>query len=655
MSEKPNLAAESDDEDRVYPSSGQDWATWLRHAHHGQPPRSRPPSPGHAETAWTTLTHLARREGFTVERANCAAADGFTSWRNRKIRIRPDAAPSRAVTALAHQLGHVLLHGQIARQEPSGTVPCTGIRKVEADSVAYLTAAHTGIDATQIAFPHVASWAGTDPRARPAATIQAVTARILTATATITTPLDAAGVTGAQPATGVTSAQPTASVTSAPPGGLARAEGVSGARPTTRARAARLPIAGQRAGALAPQDEVARVHDRAALFFRSQMPGSWAPGYLASRGLGPTVQDHWLAGHAPAAWDALTRHLRAAGYPDALIEAAGLARRSRHGTLIDTFRDRALLPIRAADGTIVAFIGRAADHAGNDIPKYLNSPSTSLYDKGAVLFGLWEARDTLATGARPVIVEGPLDAIAVTTASHGRYAGVAPCGTALTARHAAALSRAAELRTTGVTVAFDPDEAGQRAAVRACHLLVPLTDKLAAVTLPKGHDPAQILADSGPATLAGILSSGTRPLPDLVINAEIRRWTRRRLREVEGQIGALRAAAPLIAAMPPAHVGRQVARLAAILRLDYATVTEAVTDALTELVTNPPDSSRRHTTAHQADLPGRPTAGIRAAGRDSPHSAQQAIDQVAAAVPSPAPNNPASTGRLRLTSRRVPG
>jgi DNA primase len=123
------------------------------------------------------------------------------------------------------------------------------------------------------------------------------------------------------------------------------------------------------------------------------------------------------------------------------------------------------------------------------------------------------------------------------------------------------------------------------------------------VTLPAGQDPAQILADSGPAALAGILASHTRPLPDLVINAECRRWGRR-LRDAEGQIGALRAAAPLIAAMPPVHIARQVARLAAILRLDQAMVTEAVTDALTALVAHPADSSCRHTTTHQPDPRG---------------------------------------------------
>ena len=124
-----------------------------------------------------------------------------------------------------------------------------------------------------------------------------------------------------------------------------------------------------------------------------------------------------------------------------------------------------------------------------------------------MLFGLWEARGVLAKGARPVIVEGPLDAIAITVASPGRYAGLAPCGTALTSRQLAALADAADLRATGVLVAFDPDQAGHRAAAKAYDLLKPLTDDMTAARFPAGQDPAQILREHGPGALASMLTS----------------------------------------------------------------------------------------------------------------------------------------------------
>ena len=522
--------------------------------------------------AWTALVHLAR-EGFAASRRDCAEGDAFTSWRDRRIHVRRDA-PAHAITALAHQLGHVLLHGEIAYLDRSGTVPCDGIRKVEADSIAILVAIYLGIDGPAITFPHISSWAGTDPRAHPAATVQAVASRVLGAGAHITAHLDAA-LPEAGPAT-----QPV------------HAPGASEPEPPARihVRAAAADPAGT-PSLTAPGGELAQVHQTAARFFRCRLPGSWVPGYLASRGFDAAVQQRWQAGYAPAGWTTLIRHLRSLGYRDAVIEAAGLARRSWRGTLIDTFRDRAMLPIRAPDGTIVAFVGRAPGSAGPDVPKYVNSPGTGLYRKGEVLFGLWEGRDALARRAQPVIVEGPLDAIAVSAASRGRYVGVAPCGTALTSQQVAALGHAADLHATGVLVAFDPDQAGQRAAVHAYQLLSPHTGTVMAVNLPAGLDPAQLLRNQGPAALAHALRDRAQPLADLVIDAEVDGWSRW-LQYAEGQINALRAAAPLIAAMPPAHVARQVARLADRLGLDYATVTEAVTDALPGALTGAADTRR---------------------------------------------------------------
>ena len=114
----------------------------------------------------------------------------------------------------------------------------------------------------------------------------------------------------------------------------------------------------------------------------------------------------------------------------------------------------------------------------------------------------------------------------------------------------------------GALVAFDPDAAGRRAAVRAYHLLSTFTHQTEVAEFAAGQDPAQVFAGEGPAVLARILADCTRPLADVVIDNEIERWSRWTCYP-EGQIHALRAAARLIAAMPPSHVGRQVSRLAA--------------------------------------------------------------------------------------------
>jgi DNA primase len=314
----------------------------------------------------------------------------------------------------------------------------------------------------------------------------------------------------------------------------------------------------------------------AARFFAARLAGSWVPAYLAGRGFGEQALRPWTVGYAPAGWRVLTAHLRDLGYGDAAIQAAGLARRTRRGALVDFFRDRAMFGIRWPDGTVAGFTGRARPGGGRAGPVYLNSRTTGLYRKGSLLFGLYEGRRALAAGARPVLVEGPLDAIAVSAA--GSYAGVSPCGTALTPAQVTLLARTCDLRRAGVVVAFDSDPAGRRAAVRAFHLLRGVTDQAVAAVLPAGQDPAGFRRERGRRALARRLDAGV-PLVDLVVDetvASFERW----LAFPDGKFAALHAAAPLVAGLPSGQVARQVVRVACRLGLSYAEVTDAVTGAL---------------------------------------------------------------------------
>jgi DNA primase len=267
--------------------------------------------------------------------------------------------------------------------------------------------------------------------------------------------------------------------------------------------------------------------------------------------------EQWRVGFAPGGWTALIGHLRGLGHDDAAIEAAGLARRSARGTLIDHFRDRVMLAIRDEQGVIAGFIGRAHPDAGPAVPKYLNSPETSVYTKGDLLFGLHEARDQLACGAMPVIAEGPFDAIAISAADPGRYAGLAPCGTALTSRQVAALGRVADLHESGLLVALDGDRAGRDAAVKAYSTMLTVTSKLTAVTLPAGRDPAEILQADGPAALRNVLQSQTEPLSTVVIDAHLDSWAAQ-LDHAEGQLNAMRSGAALIARLLPSETVDQI-------------------------------------------------------------------------------------------------
>lgn len=150
----------------------------------------------------------------------------------------------------------------------------------------------------------------------------------------------------------------------------------------------------------------------------------------------------------------------------------------------------------------------------------------------------------------PVIAEGPFDAIAISAADPRRYAGLAPCGTALTTRQAAALGRAADLSRAGVLVALDGDQAGRQAAVKAYAVLLTVTGKTTAVTLPSGRDPAEILQTDGRAALRDVLNERTEPLAAVVIDAHLDSWGRR-LDHAEGQLQAMRSAATLVASLLP--------------------------------------------------------------------------------------------------------
>lgn len=376
-------------------------------------------------------------------------------------------------------------------------------------------------------------------------------------------------------------------------GGASGAPQVSSAAPpTTEQRLESYDATPTRAADLAPPDpphaqwvpaggeasvdpDLVAIHTSALAFFREQVRDSWVPQYLEARSLSPALEEPWTAGYAPAGWTMLTDHLRAVGWSDEVLQRSGLSRPSRRGTLIDHFRDRLVLPLRNEAGDVVAFIGRCAPDASEGTPKYMNSPRTDAYDKSAVLFGLAESRAALADGAQPVITEGPLDAMAVTVAGRGAFAGVAPCGTALTDRHIALLGRSADLDSTNIHVATDHDEAGDAAAAKAYERLAGRGRQQFRVPLPEGHDPASVLHSLGPERLHLALSVAQRPLVEAAVEHRLKEW-RGQLDFVQGRVRAARHVAPLLALLPDAPRAIAVSRLAQRLDLLPSTVQEAV-------------------------------------------------------------------------------
>lgn len=292
-------------------------------------------------------------------------------------------------------------------------------------------------------------------------------------------------------------------------------------------------------------ERIAALNAQAADYYQLTYPGSWAQTYLTGRlGVELTGDPATRPGYAPTGWTALTAHLRRCGATDEELLAAGLARQASTGRLIDTFRDRLVLPIRQAS-QVVGFVGRrhpdtdqlqpGSDAAVAAGPKYLNTRETVLFGKGGQLYGMTEHADRLTAGATPVLVEGPIDALAVTLASPD-HVGVAPLGTALTDTQAdtlipylhtstdttgnAASDTVRRPAPAGVIVATDPDLAGQLAADRDYWMLTARGGDPRHATLPAGLDPADLLSVAGPDALRARLQQA-RPLADTLIDERL--------------------------------------------------------------------------------------------------------------------------------------
>ena len=321
----------------------------------------------------------------------------------------------------------------------------------------------------------------------------------------------------------------------------------------------------QDTAAVSPE-RIASLNAAAAAFYQTRLPGSWAQQHLQQRlGEQATTDPAIGAGYAPAGWTNLVSHLRRQGVSDEEMLAAGLATTASTGRLIDRFRDRAVFPITHA-GQVLGFVGRRhpdltdEDHAG---PKYLNTAQTTLFRKGDQLFGM--RPDVIDAGATPVIVEGPMDAIAVTIAGQGRYVGVAPLGTSLTEEQADQL---AQLGRHPI-VATDNDLAGQMAAHRDFWLLAQHGMDPTVASFPDGADPADLLTNQGAHALLEALEAAT-PLSQVLVTE--------RLTNLTGD-EAISAAAAVLAAASPTRWGDGCQQVAANRAIEPGQVRSALARA----------------------------------------------------------------------------
>src|SRR5712675_1144055 len=259
------------------------------------------------------------------------------------------------------------------------------------------------------------------------------------------------------------------------------------------------------------------VMELAAKFFADTLAsrdGAKARGYLGDRAITPATQLQFRLGYAPGERFALKEHLGSHGIPaEDMVEAGLLISGDDIPVPFDRCRDRVMFPIGDFRGRVVAFGGRALEKDAQ--AKYLNSPETPLFHKGATLYNISAARAAAHKGAPVIAVEGYVDVIAMVSA--GYEAAVAPLGTALTADQIALLWKMAD----EPTLCFDGDRAGRSAAYRAVDLALPLLKpgkSLKFASLPEGNDPDDLVRSGGRAAIEDVIGAA-RPLAQVL-------WTR---------------------------------------------------------------------------------------------------------------------------------
>lgn len=256
------------------------------------------------------------------------------------------------------------------------------------------------------------------------------------------------------------------------------------------------------------------VVELAARFFEAELQserGGLARRYLSGRGLEGEARQLFRLGYAPPDRFALRDHLAAKGVgADAMMETGLLVHGEEIAVPYDRFRDRIMFPIHDARGRVIAFGGRAMSA---DVPaKYLNSPETPLFHKGALLFNHHNARKAAHDTGQVIVVEGYVDVIAMTLAGFPQV--VAPLGTALTEDQLSLLWR----MSGEPVICLDGDKAGRKAAGRAIDLALPMLEpgkSLSFALLPEGQDPDDLARSGGKPAVAEVIGSA-KPLVDML-------------------------------------------------------------------------------------------------------------------------------------------
>ncbi|MFM6980633.1 MAG: DNA primase [Micrococcales bacterium] len=337
------------------------------------------------------------------------------------------------------------------------------------------------------------------------------------------------------------------------------------------------------AGGTAPEqgarNRILEANRMAAEFYQSQLMSDEASSgrdFLKGRGFDKAAAEQFAIGYAPKGWSALTDHLKSKGFSIEELVSAGLASQSDKGGY-DKFRGRLIWPIRDAASAVIGFGARKLYDDDNG-PKYLNTSDTVVYHKSQVLYGIDLAKKDIGKKHQVVVVEGYTDVMACHLA--GITTAVASCGTAFGDDHIRILNRMlgdGKDVPAEVIFTFDPDAAGQKAAMRAFADAHKFNAQTYVAVGPEGLDPCDLRSAKGDEAVVQMITD-KRPMFEFAIKTKLAPFD---LSALENRVAAARAASSVISQIGDTALRSAYTReLATMVSLDVSEVARVVEEAI---------------------------------------------------------------------------
>ena len=349
------------------------------------------------------------------------------------------------------------------------------------------------------------------------------------------------------------------------------------------------------------------VNQAAAEFFKEQLAteeATIARQNLLDRGFDKAAAELFGVGYSPNTYSALNQHLKAKGFTDQELIESTLVRSGDRG-IYDFYRGRLMWPIRDATGAVIGFGARKLLETDKG-PKYYNSSDSPVYHKNKVLYGIDLAKAAIGKKKQVVVVEGYTDVMACHLA--GVDTAVATCGTSFTEEHVTVINRLLGNDGTGeVIFCFDPDEAGQKAAMRAWEQSSRFTAQTFVAIGPNGLDPCDLRAQAGDDAVQ-LMIKQRKPIYEFMVRQHLSKFD---LSNVAGRIAAAKSAATIIAAIRDTTSRAVYEReLAVMVSLDPQEIRQIVEEAIK-------GRAKTGVSALRRDSDSAPSAEVRDEGSDS--------------------------------------